>query len=45
LLQSLFHDFAPQHDNDYACVAKSLQLRVSLRFMAPRYNVYYKIWV
>ncbi len=40
-----FHDFAPQHNNDYACVTKSLQLRVSLRFTAPRYEAYCKIWV
>jgi hypothetical protein len=30
---------------DYACVTKSLQLRVSLRFTAPRYDAYCKIWV
>jgi hypothetical protein len=45
LLQRLFHYFIPQHNNDYACVIKSLQLRVSLRFSAPRYEVYCKIWV
>jgi hypothetical protein len=45
LLQRLFHDFAPQHNNDYACVAKTLQLRVSLRFALPRYDAYSKIWV
>jgi hypothetical protein len=44
-LQRLFHDFVPQHNNDYACVTKSLQLRVSLRFAAPRYDAYRKIWV
>jgi hypothetical protein len=38
------HDFVPQHNNDYACVTKSLQLRVSLRFAAPRYDAYCKIW-
>jgi hypothetical protein len=31
--------------NDYACVTKSLQLRFSLRFAAPRYDAYCKIWV
>jgi hypothetical protein len=45
LLQRLFHDFVPQHNNDYACVTKSLQLLVSLRFAAPRYDAYCKIWV
>jgi hypothetical protein len=40
----LFHDFVPQHNNDYACVTKLLQLRVSLRFTAPRYDAYCKIW-
>jgi hypothetical protein len=45
LLQRLFHDFVPQHNNDYACVTKSLQLRVSPRFAAPRYDAYCKIWV
>jgi len=45
LLQRLFHDFVPQHNNDYACVTKSLQLRVSLRFTTPRYEAYCKIWV
>jgi hypothetical protein len=44
LLQRLFHDFVTQHNNDYACVTKSLQLRVSLRFAAPRYDAYCKIW-
>jgi hypothetical protein len=43
LLQRLFHDFVPQHNNDYACVTQSLQLRVSLRFAAPRYDAYCKI--
>jgi len=41
----LRHDFAPQHIYWYACVTLSLQLRVSLRFMAPRYEAYCKIWV
>jgi hypothetical protein len=41
----LFHDFAPQHIYGYACVAKSLQLHVSLWFSAPRYDTYCKIWV
>jgi hypothetical protein len=45
LLQRLLHDFAPQHIYGYAFVAKSLQLHVSLRFSAPRYDNYYKIWV
>ncbi|MEE8381020.1 MAG: hypothetical protein V3V90_04415, partial [Thermodesulfobacteriota bacterium] len=45
LLQRLFHDFAPQHIYEYAFVAKSLQLLVSLRFSTPRHDVYYKIWV
>jgi hypothetical protein len=45
LLQHLFPDFAPQHIYEYACVAKSLQLRVSLRFSAPRYEAYCTIWV
>jgi hypothetical protein len=45
LLQRLFHDFAPQHNYDYAYVAKTLQLRVSLRFASPRYEVYCKTWV
>jgi hypothetical protein len=44
-LYCLWDDFVPQHNNDYACVTKSLQLRVSLRFAAPRYDAYCKIWV
>jgi hypothetical protein len=40
LLQRLFHDIVPQHNNDYACVTKSLKLLVSLRFAAPRYDAY-----
>jgi hypothetical protein len=39
------HDFAPQHIYEYARVAKSLQLHVSLWFSAPRYNTCGKIWV
>jgi len=45
LLQRLFHDFTPQHNYDYACVGKPLQLRVSLRFASPRYDAYCKILV
>ena len=45
VLQRLFHDFAPQHIYGYAFIAKSLQLHVSLRFSAPRYESYCKIWV
>jgi hypothetical protein len=45
LLQRLFHYFAPQHIYEYAFVAKSLQLLVSLRFSTPRHEVYCKIWV
>jgi len=45
LLQRLLHDFVPQHIYGYAFVAKSLQLHVSLRFSAPRYDNYCKIWV
>jgi hypothetical protein len=45
LLQRLFHDFAPQHIYEYAFVAKSFQLLVSLRFSTPRHEVYCKIWV
>jgi hypothetical protein len=45
LLQRLFRAFAPQHIYGYAFVAKSLQLRVSLRVFAPRYGSYRKIWV
>jgi len=45
LLQRLFRDFAPHHIYGYAFVAKSLQLHVSLRFSAPRYDNYCKIWV
>jgi hypothetical protein len=45
LLQRLFHYFAPQHIYEYAFVAKSLQLLVSLRFSMPRHDVYCKIWV
>ncbi len=41
----LRHNFAPQHNYYYACVTKSLQLRVSLRFTAPRYDAYCKLWV
>ncbi|MEE9505272.1 MAG: hypothetical protein V3V90_09070, partial [Thermodesulfobacteriota bacterium] len=41
----MFHDFAPQHIYEYAFVEKSLQLLVSLRFSAPRHDVYCKIWV
>jgi len=36
---------APQHIYEYAFVAKSLQLRVSLRFSTSRYDVYCTIWV
>jgi hypothetical protein len=45
LLQSLFRVFASQQIYGYAFVAKSLQLRVSLRAFAPRYGSYRKIWV
>jgi hypothetical protein len=45
LLQRLLHDFVPQHIYGYAFVAKSLQQHVSLRFSAPRYDNYCKIWV
>jgi hypothetical protein len=38
------HDFAPQHIYEYAFVVKSLQLHVSPRFSAPRYDTYCKIW-
>jgi hypothetical protein len=44
LLQRLFHDFAHQHIYEYAFFAKSLQLRVSLRFSMPRHDTYCKIW-
>jgi hypothetical protein len=36
---------APRHINEYAYVIKSLQLRVSLWFSAPRYEFYFTIWV
>jgi hypothetical protein len=32
-----FPDFVPRHIYKYAYVTKSMQLRVSLRFSAPRY--------
>ncbi len=41
----LRHNFFPHHLYCYAFVNKLLQLRVSLRFTAPRYDAYYKIWV
>ena len=41
----LRHDFIPQHIYGYAFVVKSLQLHVSPRFSAPRYDTYCKIWV
>ena len=41
----LRHNFSPQHIYWYAFVKQLLQLRVSLRFKAPRYEAYCKIWV
>jgi hypothetical protein len=41
----LFPDFVPRQIYEYATVTKSLQLRVSLRFSAPRYGFYCTIWV
>jgi len=40
----LFPDFVPRHIYEYAYVIKSLQLRVSLWFSAPRYGFYCTIW-
>jgi len=40
-----FPDFAPQHIYEYAYVTKSLQLRVSPQFSAPRYGFYGTILV
>ena len=45
MLQRSFHDFGPQQIYEYACGPKSLQLRVSQWFSAPRYDVYCKIRV
>jgi hypothetical protein len=41
----LLHNFTPQHIYGYAFVVKLLQLHVLLRFSAPRYYTYSKIWV
>jgi hypothetical protein len=41
----LVPDVAPRHIYEYACVTKSLQLRVSPWFSAPRYGFYCTIWV
>jgi hypothetical protein len=40
-----FPDFVLRHIYEYAYVAKSLQLCVSLRFSASRYGFYCTIWV
>ena len=40
-----FPNFAPRHIYEYAYVTKSIQLRVSLRFSAPRYGFYCTICV
>jgi hypothetical protein len=39
-----FPDFVPRHIYEYSYVTKSVQLRVSLRFSAPRYGFYCTIW-
>jgi len=33
LLQRLFHDFAPQHNNDYACVTPAEYLEATPKGM------------
>ncbi|MBW2552828.1 MAG: hypothetical protein JRE20_01690 [Deltaproteobacteria bacterium] len=45
LAATLVSRFSPQHIYGYAFVVKSLQLHVSLRFSAPRYDTHSKIWV
>jgi hypothetical protein len=45
LLQRSFHDSTSQHIYYYAFGAKSLQVRVSLRFFNPRHDAYCIIWV